>query len=344
MEKELFQIVFVLFFIVSILLQFLFYRKIKQENIYLRYQKEEMEEHYLEQLVTLQRYQEERLSKRIYDLESNLRKDVYEGMHQSDQSLIKLSYQLKKLDTQQQKMENISEELLMLQDILQNKSSRGVFGEMHLEQILASIFGENNKQLYAMQYRFNNGRQADAAVFAPQPLGTIAIDSKFPLENYERMLRSPDDKQYARQFEADVKKHIDDIANRYIIPGETAKEAMMFIPAEAVYAQIYAYHMPIILYAQKRSVWVVSPSTLISTLSMIQTVSVRIKQTEEIKEIEEALSKLSIEFHRYYERWGQFQNRLERFQEDANRINITSEKIYEQFKSIEAMNFDKDDN
>ncbi|UKI29453.1 MAG: DNA recombination protein RmuC [Clostridium sp.] len=138
--------------------------------------------------------------------------------------------------------------------------------------MLDSVFGVNDK-IYRTQYTMSNGYIADAILFAPAPLGTIAIDSKFPLEHYQIMTDIKQDKSVrdaaTKAFKADVKKHIDAIRTKYIIPGETASEAIMFLPAEAIFAEINAYHNDLIEYSYKSKVWICSPTTLMSTLTTI---------------------------------------------------------------------------
>ena len=134
-----------------------------------------------------------------------------------------------------------------MQGILTDKKTRGIFGEVNLEHIMANVFGANNKKIYQIQYPFDNNTIADCVLFAPEPLGTVAIDSKFPLENYQAMVNRSNTASVRanaeKLFKADVKKHIDDISNKYIIPGVTSDQAIMFLPAEAIFAEINAYHV-----------------------------------------------------------------------------------------------------
>lgn len=207
-------------------------------------------------LVETLRVELERMNSKVED-------KLKEGFAQTNQTFNNVLVRLTKIDEAQKKIDQLSGEIISLQDILTDKKTRGIFGEVQLNQILIAAFGENNTKLYDTQYKLSNGTIADAVLLAPQPLGKVVIDSKFPLENYRRMIDNTISKeirlQHERDFEINIKKHIDDIANKYIIANETSKQAVMFIPAEAIFAQIHAYHDKLLDYAQKKQVWLASP-------------------------------------------------------------------------------------
>ena len=203
---------------------------------------------------------------------------------------------------------------------------------------MVSVFGENNDSIYKMQYTFNTGVIADCVLFAPEPLGTIAIDSKFPLENYRLMIDKSvgivERQNAEKQFKMDVKKHIDAIANKYIIDGVTSDQAIMFLPAEALFAELNAYHEDIIDYAYKKRVWIASPTTLMSTLTTIQLVIKNIEKDKYTSIIHEELNKLATDFGRYKERWDKLSRSIEAVSRDANDIHITTDKISKRFDAI----------
>ena len=190
----------------------------------------------------------------------------------------------------------------------------------------------------------SNGYIADSIIFAPQPLGTICIDSKFPLENYERMtdrsLSSSERELATRMFKADVKKHIDAISTKYIIPGETANEAIMFLPAEAIFAEINAYHPELLKYSYEKKVWLTSPTTLMSTLTIIQMILKNIERDKYAQVIHLELNKLSREFMKYRERWDKLTRSIDTVTKDIKDINITTEKITKRFDSINSVDLD----
>ena len=187
----------------------------------------------------------------------------------------------------------------------------------------------------------SNGYIADSILFAPDPLGTICIDSKFPLENYERMTDkslSPMEREIAtKMFKVDVKKHIDAISNKYIIPGETADEAIMFLPAEAIFAEINAYHPELLKYSYEKKVWLTSPTTLMSTLTIIQVVLKNMERDKYAQVIHVELNKLSREFVKYRERWDKLSRSIDTVTKDIKDINITTEKITKRFDSINSV-------
>ena len=251
---------------------------------------------------------------------------------------------LSKIDEAQKKIDDLSLDIISLQSVLTDKKSRGIFGEVQLNHIMSNIFGENNDKVYVMQYKFDNDRVADCVLFAPMPLGTVAIDSKFPLESYRVMVDkniSKMDRNIAvRQFKIDVKRHIDKISKKYIIPGVTSDQAIMFLPAEAIFAEINAYHSDLIDYANKKRVWITSPTTLMSTLTVIQVVLKNMERDKYTSIIHEELNKLGIEFSRYRERWDKLSRSIETVNKDVESIHITTDKISKKFESISSVSLD----
>jgi DNA recombination protein RmuC len=267
-----------------------------------------------------------------------------QGFEKTHKTFSDVIERLAKIDVAQKKIESLSTEVVQLNNILTDKKSRGTFGEVQLTQILQSVMG-NNKQLYELQKKLSNGTMVDALLHAPKPLGDVAVDSKFPLENYQRMV----DKKLSefertsaeKSFKQDVKKHIDAIASKYIIDDETANQAFMFIPAEAVFAEITAYHEDVIIYAQKKNVWLVSPTTLISTLTTILTIVKNIERDKQTSVILEELKKLGVEFKRYSSRWESLNKSIEKLSKEAKDVSISSGKISKKFEYIEDAKFDE---
>ena len=251
---------------------------------------------------------------------------------------------LTRIDEAQKKIDSLSTEIVSLQSVLTDKKTRGIFGEVNLNYILTSVFGEKKGKVYDIQHLMSNGYIADSIIFAPQPLGTICIDSKFPLENYERMtdrsLSSAERELATKMFKADVKKHIDAISSKYIIPGETANEAIMFLPAEAIFAEINAYHPELLKYSYEKNVWLTSPTTLMSTLTIIQMILKNIERDKYAQVIHLELSKLSREFMKYRERWDKLTRSIDTVTKDIKDINITTEKITKRFDSINSVDLD----
>ena len=186
-----------------------------------------------------------------------------EGFEQTNKTFTSVVERLAKIDEAQKNIDKLSTEVVSLSDILSDKTARGAFGEVQLKQIFEVIYGENKPEIYEPQFTLSNGSRVDMILHAPEPTGDICIDSKFPLENYRRKYDSNtsdlDRKSAAKLFEADVKKHLDDISRKYIISGETASQAIMFIPAEAVFSDIHANHQALNDYGLKKGVLLASP-------------------------------------------------------------------------------------
>lgn len=254
---------------------------------------------------------------------------------------------LAKIDEAQKKIDSLSSDIVSLQGILTDKKSRGIFGEVNLRYILSSIFGDKNDKIYRLQYTLENNTIADAVIFGPEPLGTICIDAKFPLENYRLMVEKGIDEtlRNAREkmFESDIKKHIDDISMKYIVPGVTTDQAIMFLPAEAIFAEINAYHPNLIKYAQERRVWIASPTTLMSLLTIIQSVLMGLERDKYTSIIHEELRKLGVEFEKYRSRWDKLSRSIDTVSKDVKDINTTTTKITKRFDSINNVKIENKD-
>ena len=281
------------------------------------------------------------VEKRLLLINEKVNERLDQNFEKTNKTFNSVIERLSKIDEAQKKIENLSYAIVSLESILTDKKSRGIFGEVNLHHILASVFGEKNDSIYRMQYTLSTGTIADSVLFAPEPLGTIAIDSKFPLENYQNMVDHNNTKAerayYEKLFKADIKKHIDAIATKYIIPSETTDGAILFLPAEAIFAEINAYHQDVINYAYKRKVWITSPTTLISTLTVIEMIIKNIERDKYTQVIHEELKKLGIEFSRYKERWDKLSRSIQTVNKDVESFNITTDKITKKFDAINSV-------
>ena len=223
----------------------------------------------------------DRIENKLNLINQKVNEKLEDGFDKTNKTFNEVMNRLTRIDEAQKKIDGLGNEIVSLEGILTDKKSRGIFGEVNLYHILSSIFGEKNDKIYKTQYTLSNGYMADSILFGPEPLGTICIDSKFPLENYRRLVEKgiSDSERESRSkaFDSDVKKHIDAIANKYIITGETSDQAIMFLPAEAIFAEINAYHTSLIKYAASRKVWITSPTTLMSLLTIIQVPLIQIE-------------------------------------------------------------------
>jgi len=266
-----------------------------------------------------------------------------EGFEKTNKTFTNIVERLSKIDEAQKNIEKLSTDVVSLQNVLTDKKSRGTFGEVQLNQILQSIFGDKEDH-YSLQHTLSNGKMVDALLRIPDPMGDLAVDSKFPLENYQRMVDRDTSEELrkiaTKKFKMDLKKHIDDIAVKYIIPNETSDQAVMFIPAEAIFAELNAYHQDIIDYAQSRRVWLASPTTLMSMLTTVQILLKNIERDKYAKEIQEELIKLGTEFSRYQKRWDTLSKSIDKVNSSVKDIHTTSSKIGRRFEEISHVQLD----
>jgi DNA recombination protein RmuC len=261
-----------------------------------------------------------------------------EGFKKTNQTFVDVMARLATIDEAQKKIDGLTTNVVSLQELLGDKRSRGAFGEVQLEALVRNVLPVNS---FAMQHTFENGTRADCALFLPEPTGTVAVDSKFPLENYHRMFDSKlsDAEQLLaeKQFKLDVKKHVDDIAKKYIISNVTSDGAVMFIPAEAVFAELHAYHQDVIEYAMNKRVWVVSPTTLMAVLNTARAVLKDVETRKQVHVIKEELAKLSKDFGRFDQRMKKLADNIRQAHENAQDVHISSQKITQRFAKIERV-------
>ena len=280
----------------------------------------------------------EQLEKRLLMINEKVNERLDQNFEKTNKTFINVMERLSKIDEAQKKIETLSTDIVSLQSVLTDKKTRGIYGEVNLKNILVNVFGEKNDSIYQLQYTLSTGVIADSVLFAPEPLGTICIDSKFPLEHYQLMvdkkLSVEAREQYEKMFKQDMKKHIDAISSKYIIPGETTDQAILFLPAEAIFAEVNAYHSDIIDYAYKKRVWITSPTTLISTLTVIQMIIQNMERDKYTSVIHEELNKLGLEFARYKERWDKLARSIQTVNKDVENVSITTDKISKKFETI----------
>ena len=288
------------------------------------------------------------VEKRLLLINDKVNERLDQNFEKTNKTFQNVIERLSRIDEAQKKIDNLSGDIISLQSILTDKKTRGIYGEVNLKHILVSVFGERNDNIYRLQYTFSTGVIADSVLFAPEPLGTICIDSKFPLEHYQAMvdkrLTSEMRDKYEKMFRMDMKKHIDVIADKYIIPGETSNQAILFLPAEAIFAEINAYHTDIINYAYRKHVWITSPTTLVSTLTVIEMIIKNIERDKYTRVIHEELNKLGLEFSRYKERWDKLARSIQTVNKDVENVYITTDKITKKFESINRVDVNKLDN
>ena len=281
--------------------------------------------------------QNEKLEVRLRLINDTVNERLDKNFEKTNKTFTSVLERLSKIDEAQKKIDTLSKDIVSLQSVLTDKKTRGIFGEVNLKHIMENVFGVNDK-VFKMQHTLSNGTIVDCALFAPEPLGLVGIDSKFPLENYRNMIDKNNSQDvrtsYEKLFKSDMKKHIDAISSKYIINGETSDQAILFLPAEAIFAEVNAYHSDIIEYAYKKRVWITSPTTLISTLTTIQVIIKNLERDKYAKVIHKELRLLDEEFKRYKDRWDKLSRSIETVGKDVKEIHTTTEKITKRFNSI----------
>ena len=275
---------------------------------------------------------------RLEEIGGKVSERLDEGFKKTNETFANVMARLATIDEAQKKIDGLTVNMVSLQELLGDKRSRGAYGEVQLEALVRNVLPANS---FSMQHSFNNGTRVDCALFLPDPTGTVAVDSKFPLENYHRMfdkaLNKLEQDVATKQFKADLKRHVDDIASKYIIANVTSDGAVMFIPAEAVFAEIHAYHPDIIDYAMNKRVWVVSPTTLMAVLNTARAVLKDVEMRKQVHIIKDELGKLSKDFERFDSRMKKLADNIRQAHENAQDVHISSQKISRRFAQIERV-------
>lgn len=280
----------------------------------------------------------EQTALQLKEISVEVDKRLNEGFAKTTETFTDVIKRLALIDEAQKKITELSTNVVSLQEILADKRSRGAFGEIQLSGILRNMLPENN---FSLQHTLSNGSRADCILFLPSPTGNLVIDAKFPLESYQKLanLHLAENERIVadKQFKVDIKKHIQDIANKYILPGETADGAIMFIPAEAVFAEIHSHYPDLVEYAQTARVWLVSPSTLMAILTTARAVIKDEATQKQVNLIREHLRHLALDFSRFQTRMDQLAKHIEQAREDVNQVHTSAKKISSRFNKIEQV-------
>ncbi|HKB59682.1 MAG TPA: DNA recombination protein RmuC [Gallionellaceae bacterium] len=279
---------------------------------------------------------EKKVDARLEQISGRVSERLDEGFKKTNETFVSVMARLATIDEAQKKIDGLTSNVVSLQELLGDKRSRGAFGEVQLEGLVRNILPSN---AFEFQHTLPNGTRADCVLRLPEPTGLVAVDAKFPLENYHRMFEGTDAERAlaARQFKADIRKHVDDIAGKYIIPDVTSDGAVMFVPAEAVFAEIHAHHPDVVDYAMQRRVWVVSPTTLMAVLNTARAVMKDVETRRQVHIIKDELGKLGKDFGRFDERMRKLADHIRQANKDAEEVQISSRKISQQFARIERV-------
>jgi DNA recombination protein RmuC len=290
--------------------------------------------------------QERAISKALEDRLADLSKRVGDNLTQNAtktfETVAELKERLVAIDAAQKNIAELSGQVVGLQDILSNKQARGAFGEIQLQDLVLAALPPS---AYEFQATLGNGRRADCLIKLPNPPGAIVVDAKFPLESYRALVAAPDDaaREAARRaFTADVLKHVRDIAERYIVPGETAESALMFLPSEAVYAELHANFADVVDKSYKARVWIVSPTTLMATLNTVRAVLKDARMREQAGLIQKEVMTMLEDLKRLDQRVANLQKHFEQASEDVRQIRISADKVAGRGERIGEMELDED--
>ena len=280
------------------------------------------------------------MERRLAEVQAGMAETLTGTATRTARSLGELQHRLEMIDKAQANIEKLSGNVLSLQDILSNKQTRGAFGEIQLNDLVRKVLPPD---AYTMQATLSNGRRADCLIHLPNPPGPIVVDSKFPLEAYEALRRAETPAaltEAARGMRGAVRAHIRAIADRYILDGETADGALMFLPSEAVYAELHANYPEVVREGFAAKVWIVSPTTCMATLNTMRAVLKDARMREHAGAIRRELSEL----YRDVERLGQRVENLDRHfgmaAKDIADIRISSDKAARRARRLDNFDFE----
>ena len=280
---------------------------------------------------------------RLKEISGQVEKRLTEGFEKTTQTFGDILKRLALIDEAQKRITELSTNVVSLQEVLADKRSRGAFGEVQLEALVRNVLPE---QAFAFQKKLSNDKVADCVLSLPPPTGNVAIDAKFPLESWRRMtdvsVTEPERKVAEKQFRQDIVKHISDIGEKYILPGETSDGAIMFIPAEAIFAEIHGHYPDLVERAMTARVWMVSPTTLWATLNMARAVLKDAATREEVHIIQEHLGLLAKDFGRFEERMDQLAKHIRQAGSDVDEVHMSARKITSRFQKIEKVELGND--
>lgn len=281
------------------------------------------------------------IEQRLAEVSTAMGENLHGSATRTARSLGELQQRLETIDKAQANIEKLSGNVLSLQDILSNKQTRGAFGEIQLHDIVQKALPSD---AYTMQATLSNGKRADCLIHLPLPPGPIVIDSKFPLEAYEALRNAATPQQQleaARQMRASVRAHIKAISDRYIIEGETADGALMFLPSEAVYAELHANFPDVVREGFTARVWIVSPTTCMATLNTMRAVLKDARMREQAGAIRKELHMLFDDVRRLGERVEKLDGHFTQAQNDVREIRISSDKAQRRARRLDNFDFEE---
>jgi DNA recombination protein RmuC len=284
----------------------------------------------------------ETTEQRLGEISQQVEQRLSEGFEKTTATFAQVLQHLSRIDEAQKRIAELSSNVISLQEVLADKRSRGAFGEIQLNGLIRNLIPERG---FTLQYSLSNGNRVDCMLHLPDPTGNVPIDAKFPLEGYRRLsdeALTPAQRELAvGQFRRDIRKHIHDIASKYLIPGETADGAVMFIPAEAVFAEIHGRFPELVEEANAQRVWLVSPTTLMAVLTTARAVLKDAETRQQVHIIQHHLQWLSQDFARFRKRMDNLARHIDQAGKDVTEIHSSAEKISRRFEKIERVELDE---
>ncbi|MEE9195416.1 MAG: DNA recombination protein RmuC [Alphaproteobacteria bacterium] len=285
----------------------------------------------------------ELLEARLKEVSKSVSDGLLKSADRTNESMTQIRNRLAVIDRAQKHISELSTQMVGLQDILANKQARGAFGEIQLNDLVSKVLPPS---AYSFQATLSNGRRADCLLELPNPPGSIVIDAKFPLESFNALQGAKDEahkKAAQRAFAADVIKHVNDIAERYIVPGETAEQALMFLPSEAVFAELHANFRNAIEQSYAKRVWIVSPSTCMAMLHTVRAVLKDVRMREQAHVIQKEVATLGQDVGRLDSRVENLRKHFNLAEKDIGEIQTSARKITSRVDKIEQIEVEGDE-
>jgi DNA recombination protein RmuC len=275
------------------------------------------------------------LEQRLDTVSKRISDGLNHHTEKTDKTMSNLHERLAVIDSAQKNLTNLSEQVVGLQDILSNKQARGAFGEVQLNDLVSSILPPS---AFEFQATLSNGKRADCLLKLPNPPGGIVVDAKFPLESYRALVDAKTETstlQASRSFSADIKKHVRSIAERYIVPGETAESALMFLPSEAVYMELHTNFLNVVEDSYRSRVMIVSPTSLMAILNTVRAVLKDVTMREQAGLIQAEVLKLLEDVERMDDRVEKLARHFGNVATDINDIQTSSKKVSKRGERIQ---------
>ena len=283
------------------------------------------------------------LNARLEQVSQRMGQSLEDSAKKTAETLGNLTNRLTVIDEAQKNITELSSQVVGLQDILANRQARGAFGEVQLNDIVVNALPPS---AYSFQTTLNNGSRVDCLIRLPNPPGPIGIDAKFPLDAYHALRNAQDDASKAaaaRQFRSDLQKHISAISEKYIVPGETAESALMFLPSEAVYAELHANFPDVLQKSYQARVWIVSPTTLMATLNTVRAVLKDARMREQAGVIQKYVGLLLNDVTLLEKRVDKLGNHFRQAEGDINDIKTSTDRIARRGEKIQEVEMGEDE-